>query len=338
MQTPQAQYEQDLHNGTLKPDPAQARAIAELNRLYFALIEGSKSRLFSFKRARAPKGVYLYGGVGRGKTYMMDLFYHALPLKQKMRMHFNRFMESVHKHLNTFQGQKDPLQKVAARVAKQTKVICFDEFIVEDIADAMVLGQLFTELFALGVCLVATSNRAPDDLYKDGLKRDRFLPAIAQIKQNTQVLNVDSGIDYRVLGDAAQVHLGCQDLAEAFDAACQDEPLCDRALIINNRKIEAVKACSRAVWFEFQVICTSPRSKADYIVLADRYKAVCVSNVPQMDESTDDQCRRFIALVDELYDNDVSLYLSADVPIEQLYVGHKYAFAFQRTLSRLLSR
>ena len=342
MKTPIEQYRLDIKSGKIKPDAAQKMAIEELQRITIDLHSKQNSRKHLFMRFQSNlvKGLYMWGGVGRGKTYMMDLFFKALPFKEKRRQHFNRFMEDVHKRLNLHQGQKDPLKIIAKEIAAKTIVICFDEFVVEDIADAMVLGLLFKYLFKEGVCLVATSNREPNELYKDGLKREQFLPAIKAIEDNTVVLNVDSGKDYRDTTESATYyHTPLTKQAQFMNAHFArfqgDSPLLDNALIIHNREIDAIKHCRDAVWFEFSDICNAPRSKADYIELADSYKAVLLGNIPQMDESMDDYCRRFVSLVDELYDNEIELIISAMVPAEHLYTGSKHKFIFKRTVSRL---
>lgn len=342
MKTPIEQYLLDIKSGKIKPDAAQKMAIEQLQRIYIDLHSKQNSRKHVFMRfqSKLVKGLYMWGGVGRGKTYMMDLFFKALPFQQKRRQHFNRFMEDVHKRLNAHQGQKDPLKLIAKEIAAQTIVICFDEFVVEDIADAMVLGLLFKYLFKEGVCLVATSNRAPNELYKDGLKREQFLPAIKAIEVNTVVLNVDSGKDYRDTTESFSYYhtpliKQAQFMNAHFARFQHDSPLLSNTLNINKREIGVIKHCKDAVWFEFADICSSPRAKADYIELANTYKAVLVSNIPQMDGSMDDHCRRFVSLVDELYDNDIELIISAMVPANQLYVGSKHKFIFKRTISRL---
>lgn len=347
--TPLSRYQQDLKRPDFAKDAAQENAVNHLQRLYNELVEAhnkSKSLLAKiFHKRHFIKGLYFWGGVGRGKTYLMDIFFESLPFQEKIRTHFHRFMKRVHEDLTTLKGHKNPLTLIAERIAKESKVICFDEFFVSDIADAMILGTLFEEIFKRGVTLVATSNIVPDGLYKDGLQRSRFLPAIALLKEYTEVINVDSGIDYRLrVLEKANLYYCPNDEAaeqqlentfnnlnsEATDAKENVD------LSVENRIIHAKKVCNTAVWFEFKDICDGPRSQNDYIDIAKVYKAVLISNVEQLDNSKEDMATRFIYLVDEFYDRNVKLILSAEVPLKDLYIGIRSEFAFQRTLSRLL--
>ncbi|UYZ84425.1 cell division protein ZapE [Entomomonas sp. E2T0] len=347
--TPLERYQADLKRPDFAKDSAQENAVNHLQRLFDDLVaaHNKSTSLVSklFHKRKPIKGLYFWGGVGRGKTYLMDIFYDTLPFPEKMRTHFHRFMKRVHEDLTQLKGHKNPLTLIAERISKETRVICFDEFFVSDIADAMILGTLFEEIFKRGVSLVATSNIIPDGLYKDGLQRARFLPAIALLKENTEVINVDSGIDYRLrVLEKANLYY-CPNDAEAekqlehtfanliLDPADAKENI---DLTIENRLIHAKKACSTAVWFEFRDICDGPRSQNDYIDIAKAYKAVLISNVEQLDTNKEDIATRFIYLVDEFYDRNVKLILSAEVPLKDLYVGIRSEFAFQRTLSRLL--
>jgi cell division protein ZapE len=352
---PFAQYQSDLASGKIKPDASQEQAIQLLQRIYQDLSckydpekrpsHGFFKSLFSRASSSSQPilGAYLWGGVGRGKTYLMGLFFNALNFKEKKRSHFNRFMEEIHAKLRTCQGEKDPLKHVAKMISQEVKVLCFDEFFVEDIADAMILGKLFEYLFSEGLCLVATSNRPPEDLYKEGLKREQFLPAIGWLKKNTEVLCVDSGIDYREFSFDQKQHylwpLISQEIFltkhfERIKGAGPDLPL---ELNICDRKVKAVRHCAAGVWIDFPILCQSPRGKADYIELANRYRTVLISNVPMMGESMDDQARRFIALIDELYDNHIEIVIAAMASPEALYIGDLHRFAFKRTISRLKS-
>lgn len=322
-----------------------------LQRLYEDLVAASQSKpgmlgkLFGKKDRTSVKGLYFWGGVGRGKTYLVDTFFEALPFKEKVRTHFHRFMKRVHEEMKTLPGEKNPLTIIAKRFAAEARVICFDEFFVSDITDAMILGTLMEELFKNGVTLVATSNIVPDGLYKDGLQRARFLPAIALIKQNTEIVNVDSGVDYRLrhLEQAELFHYPLNDVAQeslrkSFRALT---PECTQAvendkLIIENREIIALRTCDDVAWFDFRELCDGPRSQNDYIELGKIFHAVILSGVEQMSVSTDDIARRFINMVDEFYDRNVKLIISAEVELKDLYTGGRLNFEFQRTLSRLL--
>lgn len=347
--TPLERYQADLKRPDFAKDAAQENAVNHLQRLYDDLVEAhnkSNSLVSKLFHKRKPiKGLYFWGGVGRGKTYLMDIFYDTLPFQEKMRTHFHRFMKRVHEDLTVLKGHKNPLTLIADRIAKEARIICFDEFFVSDIADAMILGTLFEEIFKRGVSLVATSNIVPDGLYKDGLQRARFLPAIALIKEYTEVVNVDSGIDYRLrVLEKADLYYCPNDadaekqLEHTFSNLLLDPSDAKENIDLNieNRLIHAKKACSTAVWFEFRDICDGPRSQNDYIDIAKAYKAVLISNVEQLDASKEDVATRFIYLVDEFYDRNVKLILSAEVPLKDLYVGVRSEFAFQRTLSRLL--
>lgn len=354
--TPIERYQQDLDKKLLLPDRAQYEAVQHLQRLYDDLLAAEKSRHkrsllqrgVALVRKQSPQpqqGLYFWGGVGRGKTYLMDAFYDSLPIDNKLRSHFHRFMQMVHRKLKKLEGEKNPLQHIAGELSEQACVICFDEFFVSDITDAMILGGLMEELFSRGVTLVATSNIVPDELYKDGLQRQRFLPAIALVKKHTDIINVDGGVDYRLrvleraeiyhapLDDAADESLlsSFMQLAPDMDTITENEPI-----EIEGRMLQSVRCDDDVVWFEFAELCDGPRSQNDYIEIARMYHAVLVSNVPVMGMDSDDLARRFINLVDEFYDRNVKLILSAAAEIEGLYSGGRLAFEFERTKSRLL--
>ncbi|MEM8593896.1 MAG: cell division protein ZapE, partial [Pseudomonadota bacterium] len=302
------------------------------------------TKVFGSQRKTPEKGLYFWGGVGRGKTYLVDIFYDALPFKRKMRVHFHRFMQRIHADLKRFSGQKNPMHLIAEDIAKETKIICFDEFFVSDITDAMILAELVKALFYHGVSLVATSNIPPCDLYKGGLKRERFLPAIALIETHLDVYEIDGGVDYRlrVLEQA--------DLYRFPLAADTDEHLygffkkvrvaeyeidANTEIHVLGRSIAARYESGDVVWFDFYALCDGPRSQNDYIELAKMYHSVIVSNVPQMGVENDDQARRFINLIDEFYDRGVKVMLSAAVPLLDLYTEGTLSFEFARTFSRL---
>ena len=349
--TPLERYQADLKRPDFFHDAAQENAVRHLQRLYDDLIardqgkSGLMGKLFGKKPQGPVKGLYFWGGVGRGKTYLVDTFFDALPFEQKMRTHFHRFMKRVHEEMKTLKGEKNPLTIIGKRFADEARVICFDEFFVSDITDAMILATLMEELFKNGVSLVATSNIVPDGLYKDGLQRARFLPAIALLKEHTDIVNVDSGVDYRLraleqaelfhfpLGQAAE-----DSLRKSFQSLLPDctHMVENEALMIENRAIHAVRVCEDVAWFEFRELCDGPRSQNDYIELGKIFGAVLLANVEQMNVAKDDMARRFINLVDEFYDRNVKLIISAEVELKDLYTGGRLSFEFQRTLSRLL--
>jgi cell division protein ZapE len=348
--TPWQRYQEDLLRADFSPDPAQEHAVSLLQDLYERLqaTGDSSGDLVRFWRKwrQTPKeperGIYFWGGVGRGKTYLVDTFHDCLPFERKMRVHFHRFMRRVHAELKTLEGEKNPLEIVADRLAEEARVICFDEFFVTDIADAMILGGLMEGLFHRGVTLVATSNIVPEKLYDNGLQRQRFLPAIALIEKHTDVVNVDAGVDYR-LRTLQQAELYHYPLDEQADASLQDsfERLAPEQgkhwerLEINGRYITCRRVADDVGWFDFDELCDGPRSQNDYIELARDFHAVLISGVPALGAANDDQARRFVNLVDEFYDRNVKLVLAAALPLLELYQGGKLDFEFQRTVSRL---
>ena len=330
-------------------DPAQELVVGKLDLLREQLIaprpkEGLLKTLISRKRAeRGIRGLYIYGGVGRGKTWLMDLFFQSLPFKDKQRSHFHRFMQSVHDELKKHPDEANPLEHVADKVAKRARILCFDELFVADIADAMLLGTLFRALFERGVTLVATSNVAPDDLYKNGLQRSRFLPAIRALKEHTQVVHIAAGTDYRlrVLERATTwFESGSLEQASALEALFTDvageQGESEAILALNHRRLRTRRKADDAVWFTFKELCDGPRGQADYIELAKCYHTVFLSEVPVLTSEHENQARRFISLVDEFYDRAVKLIVSAAAPINELYRGNKLKFEFERTQSRLV--
>lgn len=354
--TPRQRYQRDLQRDDFNYDQTQEQAVEHLQGLYDRLVarhekESSQSWLakkLSSVRGKAVEpemGLYFWGGVGRGKTYLMDNFFESLPFDRKLRTHFHRFMRRVHAELRSLDGEKNPLETVADRLSSEARVICFDEFFVSDITDAMILAGLLDGLFRRGVSLVATSNIIPDGLYKDGLQRARFLPAIALLNRYTQVVNVDGGIDYRLraLEQAELYHYPLdaaadESLTASFESLVPDreEIRADVSLDIEGRSILARYEAEDVAWFDFAELCDGPRSQNDYIELAREYHAVLVSDVPQLGGTKDDQARRFLNLVDEFYDRCVKLIISAEVPLEQIYAGGRLSFEYDRTVSRLL--
>lgn len=350
--SPRQRYENDLQRVDFVADPAQKAAVDELQDLYERLLrspERGAGVLAGLKSLlggnRVPEtGLYFWGGVGRGKTYLMDAFYESLPFERKMRTHFHRFMRDVHRQLKSLAGEKNPLEKVADRIAGRARVLCFDEFFVSDIADAMILGSLLEALFGRGVTLVATSNIEPEGLYKDGLQRARFLPAIDLLKRHAKVVNVDSGVDYRLRAlEMAELYHSPLDAAadeslqRSFSALMVEgsEVRFSVPLEVEGRPIRAERIADDVAWFEFGELCDGPRSQNDYIELAREFHTVLLANVPQFDERAESQARRFINLVDEFYDRCVKLVISAAEPVESLYAGRHLRFEFERTKSRL---
>lgn len=348
--TPETRYQNDLKRDDFAHDPAQQEAITLLQDLYQRLLAGPAPSLLRRLNPFTPghrsplKGLYLWGGVGRGKTYLMDTFFDCLPFQEKTRLHFHHFMRRVHHELTLLEGEKNPLEKVADKLAAESRIICLDEFFVADITDAMILGGLFGQLFQRGVTLVATSNMEPDKLYQDGLQRTRFLPAIDLLKQHTLVVNVDGGVDYRLrlLEQAETWHYPLsgdthRKLADAFAALAADlsHATGNQPVKIAGREIPCIHNCEDLAWFSFTALCDGPRSQNDYIELACLFQTIILEGVPQLGAATDDQARRFINLIDEFYDRHVKLVVSAQVAMPGLYTGGKLDFEFQRTLSRL---
>lgn len=341
---PRARYEHDLQQQGFQADPSQAHAVDALQHVLDELIcKPPKHRLGSH-RLRWPRvpGLYMWGGVGRGKTYLMDAFYESLPFSRKKRTHFHRFMLEVHELRKQFAHEEDPIGKVAKQFADQVRVLCFDEFFVSDIADAMILKRLFEVLFQRGVTLVTTSNIRPDGLYKDGLQRQNFLPAIALIKRNVSVLNVDGGIDHRLraLTDAKIYLSPCDaaaitDMERWFHQFAPVHSLADVEMPLNDRSVHVRRLADGIAWFDFPALCDGPRGPADYVEIARTHHTILLSCVPQMTRETEDAARRFINLVDEFYDRGVKLIVAAACPLEQLYTGTRLKFEFQRTRSRL---
>ena len=347
--TPAERYRADVSAGGITADPVQLVAVAKLDDLYHRLLaEPGRARPWwrqwlRSAEAQPERGLYLWGGVGRGKTYLMDLFYECLPAGTKTRMHFHRCMQRVHRELRALSGTASPLAAVAEGMAQETRVLCFDEFFVSDIGDAMILGELMQQLFRRGVTLVATSNIHPSGLYENGLQRRRFVPAIDLLLKHTEVHHLDGAADYRLraLRQAEIYHHPLdegaeQSLAASFASLIPEAARPDEILEIEGRPIRCRFCAEDVVWFDFAQICDGPRSQNDYIELSRIFHAVVISNVPQFTGQMENQARRFISLVDEFYDHSVKLILSAAAPITQLYQGTLLQFEFQRTVSRLL--
>lgn len=356
--TPTALYQQALAAGDYQPDEVQRRAVARLDTLYQELnqrqsvrpvntsLRGRLNRLIGRAAPRASirpaQGLYMWGGVGRGKTWLMDLFFHSLPGERKLRLHFHRFMLRVHQELTELQGHENPLEIIADGFKAQTDVLCFDEFFVSDITDAMLLATLLEALFARGITLVATSNIPPDNLYHNGLQRARFLPAIELIKQYCDVMNVDAGIDYR-LRTLTQANLYLTPLNPQTEQAMDDIFVKlagkegDRAPIleVNHRPLPAICSAQGVLAVDFHTLCEEARSQLDYIALSKLYHTVLLHNVHRMETRDENTARRFLALVDEFYERRVKLIIAADVSMFDIYCGERLKFEYQRCLSRL---
>jgi cell division protein ZapE len=338
-------YQSELKTRGYHSDPAQLRAVDSLERCGREWTAYKESRSNALKKIinnpDIPRGVYLYGGVGRGKSFLMDCFYSAVPLKRKTRLHFHEFMREVHRELAELSGTANPLDVLAQAMSEKYKLICFDEFHVSDITDAMILHRLLKALFENGVGLVATSNFRPDDLYPNGMHRDRVLPAIDLLNQSLEIVNVDNGTDYRIesLAQVALYHVPCGEAADAamtqaFESlvASHDE---SPVLHIEAREIRARRKAGGVVWFDFKTLCGGPRSQNDYLEIATQFHTVLLSGVPQMNIRLASEARRFTWLVDVLYDRRVKLVLSAQVRPEDLYVEGPLVHEFARTVSRL---
>jgi len=338
-------YENELQTRGYRSDAAQLAAVERLQRCYDEWVAYKARRSNAFKKLIShpdlPRGVYMWGGVGRGKSFLMDSFFAVVPVQRKTRLHFHEFMREVHRELEELKGTSDPLDELARRVAKRYRLICFDEFHISDIADAMILYRLLDRLFGAGVQFVMTSNYDPDLLYPDGLHRDRLLPAIELIKSKLDVINVDAGTDYRkrTLSQVTAYHtpLGAAaDKALRADfaklAAVPDE---SPILRIEKRELKALRKADGVVWFDFATLCGGPRSQNDYLELASRFHAVILSEVPKMSPRNASEARRFTWLIDVFYDHKVKLLMSAAVPAEELYVEGPMANEFARTVSRI---
>jgi len=336
-----ALYEQSLAKRGFVSDPAQWRAVERLQQLYEEWSAYKAKRNNALKRLlvhpQLPKGVYLWGPVGRGKSFLMDAFYRCVPLVRKRRVHFHHFMREIHRELDELRGTPDPLAAAAERTARRDRLICFDEFHVADIADAMILGRFLERAMDHGVEFVMTSNYHPDALYPNGLQRERFLPAIELIKQRLDVVGVDNGTDYRRLKmERTKVyHVGTDaPLAKIFDEL-RDVEEEKQPLDVEGRSIPYRKRAGGLVWFDFEVLCGGPRSYADYVDLAKRFHTVMLSGVPRMSPKDSDAARRFTWLVDVFYDDRVNLIVAAAAEPEDLFTAGEQAAEFQRTVSRL---
>ena len=339
-------YAHALAQRGYQADAAQERAIERLQRAYDDWVRFKSQRSSTFKRLinrpDVPRGVYMWGGVGRGKSFLMDSFYSVVPVVRKTRLHFHEFMRDVHRQLDELKGIADPLDEVARRIARKYRLICFDEFHVSDIADAMILYNLLRALFDNGVSFIMTSNYDPDLLYPDGLHRDRMLPAIALLKEKLDVMNVDAGTDYRKRA-LEQVEIYHHPLGADADALLRatyakiaetsDE---DATIRIEGREIRALRRAGGIVWFDFATLCGGPRSQNDYLEIASRFHTVILSSIPMMSAAMSSEARRFTWLIDVFYDHKVKLIMSAEVAPEELYTQGTLSNEFHRTVSRII--
>ncbi|MCE7886919.1 MAG: cell division protein ZapE [Alphaproteobacteria bacterium PRO2] len=351
--SPQIQYKDSLDKGKIKPDRAQEAALRSFQRLHEQLSEKPKNfiqKIAGSRRKESIKGIYIYGGVGRGKSMLMDLFYKSLPSTlKKRRVHFHEFMIEVHDYIHTRREDDDfdegidgVLPALAARIAERSKILCFDEFHVTDVADAMILGRLFTALFEWGVVVIATSNWPPDKLYEGGLQRDRFLPFIALLKSKMEVIHLDSPNDYRTmflqsegiyfwpLGDNSSARV-----KELFTKLTDGIAPREEILQVKGRDISVI-AAKGVAWFTFSQLCEQPLGAEDYLKIAQSYRTVFLENVPKMAYDRRNEAKRLMTLIDALYENRTRLIVTADAPPDKLYYGHDHEFEFQRTVSRLL--
>lgn len=343
--TPAELYQARSQQLALSKDSQQERALKYLDRLAQALVpetapkRGLLGGLFGGKTA--PAGIYLWGGVGGGKTLLMDIFYEALPFPAKKRTHFHHFMRTIHSHLKQQKQRSDPLQHVARVIAEQCRVLCLDEFIVTDITDAMILSGLLKNLFDAGVCLVTTSNTEPAELYRNGLQRARFLPAIELIRKHMQIVHLDNRIDYRLrtLQQEGTFHYPLNESTarqmESTFASLSGSQAGAGEIEINQRPVPFKGMAKGVIWFDFQALCKSARSQDDYIELASRFHSLLLSEVKAMDAAADDAARRFLNLIDILYIHKVKLVISAGAPVTELYHGKRLAAEFKRAVSRL---
>ena len=342
--TPLARYEHLLDAGEILPDADQFQLVLAFEQLWQKL-QAAPEPSFLLKLARRKpgniKGLYIWGGVGRGKTWLMDVFFDSLPFDQKQRIHFHRFMQRIHAALKQLPNERDPLVTIARNWAQDCRVLCLDEFSVSDIADAMLLAGLLKALFHNGVTLVTTSNLAPQDLYRDGLQRAKFLPAIDMLQKHTRVVNLGGDMDFRlrILEQSEIYHWPLDNQAESNLAASFARMVAgvelNRELQINDRPMQALRRGDGVAWFDFAELCEKPRSSIDYIEIARAFNTLLISGVKQMKEEDSDISRRFIIMIDEFYDRGVKLLLSAEASVENLYLGQRLAFEFERTRSRL---
>ena len=349
--TPLQRYQADIDKNKIQKDDMQWIAVQKIQRLYDELNKPEdKPDFFSslFKpNKKAIRGLYLWGGTGRGKTYLVDSFYECLVDNKKHRVHFHRFMLEIHKQLENLPKTPDPLEIIARQLAQKVRVLCLDEFHVHDIADAMLLAGLLKEMFSKGITLVTTSNIAVHDLYKNGLQRERFMYAITLLEENTDEFDLGEGTDYRfsILGASEYYYLlddsrssedGINYLSDKFQSLAPCQPKTHRSIEINSRKINYISYADDVIWFDFNELCCSNRSASDYIELAERFHTLLLSDITVMHDEQDAAAKRFVHLIDALYDHNVKLLVTANASAQDLYTGQRMHFAFDRTISRLV--
>ncbi len=344
-----AQYHHSVQGKHFEHDQSQFETLKYFQALSLRLQQTAQQnwtkrlRTKISQRGVSQRGLYLWGGVGRGKTWLMDMFFNALPFEQKLRLHFRHFMQEIHAELAQLAGRRDPLLIVAQRFAQRARVLCLDEFYVEDITDVMILYRLLDALSAQSIVLVFTSNLAPAELYKNGLQRERFSPVIKLIETGTEVIELSGTTDYR-LRKLKQAHTWFSPLNAASERAIEQRfnelvsttVLIDIPLQINHRQIACRRRVDGIAWFDFYQLCCGPRASADYIELARQFHTIFVSNVPDMGENEEEWAHRFIDMIDEFYDRRIKLLITADSEPTRLYCGRRYVFGFRRTASRLL--
>ena len=357
--SPLARYEREVSSGQLQPDDEQRAVMQHLDQMAADLTrrrawtKPSSSVFASWFKPTSPEihgvpGLYLWGGVGRGKTHLCDLFFDSLTFKDKTRLHFHRFMQRIHDDLRTLEGVEDPLEEIADKWAMKARLLLLDEIHVNDITDAMLLGGLLTALFKRGITLVTTSNVPPSGLYRDGLQRARFLPAIAQIQNHTTVREMVGDTDFRMrlmqtepiylLSEFSDGHADAetaQQMQDHFNRLRSDGACSSDVITINERSIPVRERAGDVIWFDYETLCNTPRSTQDYIEIASEFQTVLISDIPRLGESNTDEARRFVNLIDEFYDRRVKLIVSAEALPDDLYNGERLAFEFVRAASRL---
>lgn len=348
--SPLERYQRDVHSGILLTDSAQARVIGQLDDLAARLMARAergrgfwaRTRLRLGRPMQPERGLYIWGGVGRGKTHLVDTFFDCLPFDRKLRVHFHRFMQRVHAGLASHSGEKNPLEAVAQDIADEALIVCFDEFFVSDIGDAMILAGLIDALFRRGISLVATSNIPPQELYRDGLQRGRFLPAIALLERHLTIVQLDSDTDYRfrTLQRADLWHVPHDESARValadYFVSLTGRPAGEPIYVeINQRPMHLIADAPGVAWATFSTLCEEARSAADYVEIAREFHTVLIEGIPLLSRDQEDAARRFINLVDEFYDRNVKLITTAEATPEELYGGSRLSFEFERTISRL---